>query len=263
MDESPNLELPLVPIGQAGGHILHNEAANRVERFSFLSVKSRTVSAQPANPENGDAYILPVGATGDDWSGGGQSIAIFYEGWVENDSGQFLLPVNGMTVYVEDEDLFLTRVRGYWIPWDEHIVKPSDTARSTETLAADPHLTVSLKKNTTYVFQLLLFVTGGAVGDFKGSMEFGSLGASPSFVYCMFVPAGGGTQAVRISADVADFAMVGTTFPGQAVSIGIRGSIVVDANNGDFYLQWARDHASVSPTTVRAGSFMTVNLAAV
>ena len=262
MNETPNLDLPLVPIGQAGGHILHNEAANRVERFSFLSVKSRTVAAQPANPENGHAYLLPAGATGDEWSGQGQALAIFYEGWVGNESGQFLLPVNGMTIYVEDEDLFLARVRGYWIPWDQHIVKPSDTARATQTLAADPHLAVSLKKNTTYVFHLLLFVTGGTTGDFKCSMEFGSAGASPASVYGMCV-LGGSDHAVRISGDPADFPMLGTTFPGQAVPIAIRGTIVVDASNGDFYLQWARNAADAVDTTVRAGSFMTVNLAAI
>ena len=36
-----------------------------------LTVLSRTLTAEPASPANGDRYLLPDGATGEAWDGAG------------------------------------------------------------------------------------------------------------------------------------------------------------------------------------------------
>lgn len=43
-----------------------------------LSVKSRTVSAQPTTPTSGDRYILPSGATGSAWGGKAAGTVAYY-----------------------------------------------------------------------------------------------------------------------------------------------------------------------------------------
>jgi hypothetical protein len=66
-----------------------------------IHVKSRSVTAQPGSPADGDAYIIPTGATGAAWSGKTNQIARFSTttaGW------EFFVPKKGWQVRVEDEN---------------------------------------------------------------------------------------------------------------------------------------------------------------
>jgi hypothetical protein len=262
MDQTPKIALPLVPVSQGGGDLLHNDAIMRAQHHCFLTVKSRTTSAEPASPSPGDAYILPADASGDHWSGHGQLIALYESGWVEDVNTEYIIPKNGMTVYVEDEDVVLSRVRGYWVPWDYHIRKPEDTDVSTSTLTEDPHLSAVLKKNSEYVFKLCLFCNGDAAADWKGTMNTTTVAASPDFVFVIW-SIGLSTFYVNNSASTRVIPMIGTTFPSQCVPVMIHGTIKTEDNNVRLFLEWARNSLSFTPSVVREGSWMAVQLASV
>ena len=68
MDVSARLSLPYLLPNQAQKHVTVNEALRALDQMVQLSVKSQTTGVQPASPAEGDAYILPAGASGADWS---------------------------------------------------------------------------------------------------------------------------------------------------------------------------------------------------
>jgi len=95
---SPNLELPLVMPDQAQKHVTVNESLLRLDALVQLSVESVSVIAQPASPEEGQAWILPDGATGADWTGWqAGTLAVFRDGTWFN-----LEPAEGWRAYIRD-----------------------------------------------------------------------------------------------------------------------------------------------------------------
>ena len=98
-ETSPNLDLPLVQPAQAQKHVTVNEALLRLDALTQACVESRSLLVQPAGPENGQAWILPDGASGDDWSGfPAGSLALF-----RDNAWQALSPQEGWSVHVRDE----------------------------------------------------------------------------------------------------------------------------------------------------------------
>ncbi len=99
MDQSPRLFLSYVMPAQAQKHVTVNETFRRLDALVQLSVRSRTTGAEPVSPLDGDAYILPAGATGATWDNYSQNnIAAYQDGaWVEITSGE------GMRAWVADE----------------------------------------------------------------------------------------------------------------------------------------------------------------
>lgn len=96
---SPTLQLPLVQPAQAQKHVTVNEALLRLDALVRTVVESRTLAAQPAEPGEGASWLIPAGASGDDWSGfGAGDIAVFRDGgW------QAYSPQDGWQVHVRDE----------------------------------------------------------------------------------------------------------------------------------------------------------------
>ncbi|MDX9690348.1 MAG: DUF2793 domain-containing protein [Proteobacteria bacterium] len=100
MTTSPKLGLAYIVASQAQKEVTHNEALNDLDTLCQLSVKDRHLTTSPASPEEGDAYIVPSGATGD-WSGHEGAIACYYSGWV------FKTPKAGFIAFVQDEAKFV------------------------------------------------------------------------------------------------------------------------------------------------------------
>lgn len=76
-------------------------------------VKSRTTTAQPASPADGDCYIIPSGAIGAAWSGQTNKIGRYTSvtpGW------EFYTPKKGWRANVEDEGLPYSYSGSYWLP---------------------------------------------------------------------------------------------------------------------------------------------------
>ncbi|WP_112323306.1 DUF2793 domain-containing protein [Oceanibium sediminis] len=82
MSETFQFQLPLLAGGQAQKHVTVNEALARLDAVAQLRVISDQVTAPPAAPQDGAAYIVPPGAGGA-WAGAAGQIALFANGgWV-------------------------------------------------------------------------------------------------------------------------------------------------------------------------------------
>ncbi|MFZ5617252.1 MAG: DUF2793 domain-containing protein, partial [Pseudomonadota bacterium] len=98
MTLSPRLGLSYIMPQQAQKHVTANESFRRLDALVQAGVKSASVPAEPASPAEGDAYIVPAGAIGANWSAmTANSIAAFQDAqWME------LAPRAGWRVWIED-----------------------------------------------------------------------------------------------------------------------------------------------------------------
>ncbi|MHA7870775.1 MAG: DUF2793 domain-containing protein [Hyphococcus sp.] len=99
MEQSPRLSLSYVMPAQAQKHVTVNETFRRLDALTQLTVVSRALAAEPGAPAQGDAYIVPAGASGAAWAAYAEgSIAVFQDGaWVE------IAAVEGLRAWVGDE----------------------------------------------------------------------------------------------------------------------------------------------------------------
>ncbi|GGY36668.1 DUF2793 domain-containing protein [Parvularcula lutaonensis] len=97
---SARLSLSYLAEAQAQKHVTVNESFRRLDALVHLSVKSVSIVAEPA-ASDGDAYILPAGATGTDWGGQPEgTLMVFQEGaWIA------IAPASGMSAYTEDDGI--------------------------------------------------------------------------------------------------------------------------------------------------------------
>ena len=79
MAETSQFQLPLVSAAQAQKHVTVNEALALLDCVAQLRVLSSTLSAPPAAVAEGDAFLVPVGAS-DDWFGLDGRIAVAVNG---------------------------------------------------------------------------------------------------------------------------------------------------------------------------------------
>ncbi|MCQ0971875.1 DUF2793 domain-containing protein [Paracoccus sp. TK19116] len=94
--ETNRLALPLLQPAQAQKHVTVNEALMRIDGLTNLVLQSISVGVPPADPEDGECWGVPGGATGA-WSGQIGRIAIASNGgWV------FVRITRGMQAFVLD-----------------------------------------------------------------------------------------------------------------------------------------------------------------
>ncbi|MFN3862300.1 MAG: DUF2793 domain-containing protein [Roseateles sp.] len=94
----PNLGLAYGwTLGESGWHTEMDANLKRLGAVVGLSVTSRSTTAPPASPTDGDRYIVPAGATGA-WAGKTDQIAVRIAG-----SWEYHAPQVGWLAYIEDE----------------------------------------------------------------------------------------------------------------------------------------------------------------
>jgi hypothetical protein len=99
MTTSPRLGYAELVSGQATPETTVNEIARYVEQgANTFAFKSRTTTAEPAVPADGDCYLVPTSATGTHWSGKDGKIAFY-----ENTAWVFLTAKQGFVATVADE----------------------------------------------------------------------------------------------------------------------------------------------------------------
>lgn len=110
MEQSPRLSLSYVAPSQAQKHVTVNETFRRLDALVQAVVRSRTETAEPADPDEGDAYIIPAGASGDVWSGYDEhDLAVFQDGaWTP------IAPFEGARAWVADADEFVIYDGAAW-----------------------------------------------------------------------------------------------------------------------------------------------------
>jgi len=112
MEISANLSLSYVMPQQAQKHVTVNESFRRLDAITQLSVLSDAVDTQPADPADGDRYLVPQGATGAVWAQFQPgSIAAFQDdAWTE------IVPKTGWRAFAENRNSVLIFDGIAWTP---------------------------------------------------------------------------------------------------------------------------------------------------
>lgn len=212
------LKLPYIMPSQAQKHVTHNEAIRLLDGMVQISVIDRDLTAPPANPNEGDRYIVADSATGS-WNGWDSNIAYFADGaWMK------LVQTTGWLSWVEDEARFVV-----WdgSAWTESVgsLGPDDLAGGAMTMigvntAADASNRLAVKSDAT------LFshddVTPGS-GNIRATVNKAAASKDAGFIFqtnwsarALFGLLGTDDFSVKVSPDGSAF----------------HTAIVVDRNNG-------------------------------
>nr|WP_321444931.1 DUF2793 domain-containing protein [uncultured Cohaesibacter sp.] len=101
MEQSTILSLPYIAASQDQKHITHNEALQKLDVLTQLTVASASLSAPPPSPSEGERHIIAPSAT-DAWAGKDNQIAAF-----QNGAWAYFAPQEGWRVWICDEDSFM------------------------------------------------------------------------------------------------------------------------------------------------------------
>ena len=241
MEQSPRLSFSYVMPQQSQKHVTVNETFRRLDALVQLTVLSRTTSAEPASPAEGDAYILPSSPTGTDWGNyTASNIAAYQDGaWIE------IAVVEGLRAWVGDDDELVVYDGGAWA----NITGGETADKFGVNAAADTTNRLTVKSNAV-LFDAIdvsesgdgdcqLKVNKEAAGDtashlfqtgFSGRAEFGLTGDDDFHIK---VSANGSswTEAVVIDKDNGYLAVGGHSNPSKELTV--KGWIVLDDEAGD------------------------------
>lgn len=160
MTISNNLSITHIEQNQSQKEVTINEAINRIDAILNVGAIDQDLATPPVSPSEGDLYIVASSPTGD-WSGQDGNIAYYNAGW------KFIIPKEGITIWVNDEDLHYTYDGSNWT------VATSDNFQSDlvtfDTETGDVQLKINKDNNTDTAS--LLFQTG-----FSTRGEFGLIG---------------------------------------------------------------------------------------
>ena len=136
-DFSARLGLPYLAAGQMQKHVTLNGALTRVDALMQTAVISRSQTAQPEEPADGDLYILPEGAGGADWSGRPTGALMRHEagGWSR------VTTTSGLIALVLDAAEAVVFIGGGWRPLGSVLGQVQTLSRlgvNTEADAANP-----------------------------------------------------------------------------------------------------------------------------
>lgn len=155
-------------------------------------------------------------------------------------------------------------------------IKQSDEARqSTTTMTDDSELTVALAAGSTYFFDCMVVIDSGATPDTKLSWVYTgtitSVGFSEGIAACSLPNAATADDGRSRAYDVGTGGLLTT----PTVRLGVAGSntansiggwhlrgVIVTNSSGNLKLQWAQNTSDPSNTTVHAGSYIAIALAA-
>jgi hypothetical protein len=108
MSTTARLLLPYIAPQQAQKQVTYNAAMALLDQLVQPSVKSRTTTAPPGSPAEGDTYIVAPSATGD-WTGKDGKLAAWLSG-----AWSFLAPAEGWLAYVADAAELAVFTSGAW-----------------------------------------------------------------------------------------------------------------------------------------------------
>lgn len=137
MDASARLGLPYLVAGQMQKHVTVNEALTRLDVLVQTRIVSRSTTAQPVSPTEGDLYVVPEGATGSDWSGrtAGELVRADVGGWTAE------VAPEGTLALIADEGRVVVRHAGDWTSMGERLGAIQNVGRiglNTTADAANP-----------------------------------------------------------------------------------------------------------------------------
>ncbi len=111
-DQTPNLSLPFIMPAQAQKHVTHNEAIELLDMIVQLTLEGTDATTPPGSANEGDAWALGTGATGD-WTGQDGMIATWRGGgWL------FVAPRDGWRAWVRGAGELQVLTGGVWVAQD-------------------------------------------------------------------------------------------------------------------------------------------------
>jgi hypothetical protein len=110
-DTTPRSGLPLLAAAQAQKHVTHNEALVQLDALLYARILDRDLTAPPASPADGDAYLVKAGATGL-WTGQNGKLAAALDG-----AWRFYPPFTGLSLYVADEQKLIVFDGSAWLDY--------------------------------------------------------------------------------------------------------------------------------------------------
>ncbi|MGE0754927.1 MAG: DUF2793 domain-containing protein [Alphaproteobacteria bacterium] len=152
MTTTNHMGITLLEQSQSQKEITVNQALAHIDALMNTAAKSRTTSVPPGSPAAGDVYIIGSAPSGD-WASNAGDITYYDQTW------KFIAPNEGMTLWVEDESLFVTYdginwqtsivvdgasyIRSVWVPASDmlpSITSGCATLAQAEILAGQPDL---------------------------------------------------------------------------------------------------------------------------
>ena len=141
MSKTPLLSLPFIMPGQAMKHVTHNEAIMRLDSLVHLAVKTRTQDSPPSEPNSGERYLIPMGATAA-WAEQENHIAV-YDGY----AWTFLKPQTGWICWDISAQQLLVFSGGEWTLTATGRTSSQVLEFGVNT-AADTHNRLAVKSNS-------------------------------------------------------------------------------------------------------------------
>jgi len=144
-DETPRLHLAQLVSMQEMNDVTWNEALAQLDALVDLCLLGQYVNAPPANPADGDAYLIGGAPTGA-WNGYAYKIASCLDG-----AWRFYTPFNGLRAYVAMTGAFVVYLNGTWTDWNSLITANEISVASAATcdLGAAGSLFVQITGTTT------------------------------------------------------------------------------------------------------------------
>jgi hypothetical protein len=209
---TPNLRLPYLAAAQAQKHVTHNEALRLLDAVVQICVLDRDLAAAPANPAEGDRYIVPASPTGG-FAGQAGKVAAFQDGaWA------FIAPIKGWVAWIADEAVLAVYDGSSWSAIGPAALNPAPmigvnaTADATNRLAVSAAASlfnhqgaghqIKINKASATATASQLYQTG-----FSGRAEFGLVGNDDftikvsadgaTWIEALVIPASTGVMRLR------------------------------------------------------------------
>ena len=97
MSFTPNLTMPYLLPAQAQKHVTYNQALQTLDALLHLSVESASIIDPPSLLQEGERYLVPIGASGD-WATLIGKVAVYLDG-----AWHSLTPRQGWIAHIRDE----------------------------------------------------------------------------------------------------------------------------------------------------------------
>jgi hypothetical protein len=208
-DQTPNLTLPWLMPAQAQKHVTVNEALGRLDALVQLSVESRTQTAQPGGPSEGQAYLLPASATGADWGAHAEHTLVYFQ----DGAWHGVTPWAGLCAYIRDEGALAVFDGAGWADLGALITALGNLAELGVGTSPDANNPFAAKVNAALWTALTVGEEG--TGDLRFTINKEAAGNTASFLFqtgwsgrAEFGLTGNDDFAVKLSSDGSSFSQV-------------------------------------------------------
>jgi len=146
MTTTNHIGITLVEQSQAQKEVTVNAAFIRIDALLQNGAKSRSTNTPPGSPASGDLYIVGGSPTGV-WTGQANKLAFYDQSW------KFIAPLEGMTLWINDENSIYSYDNFNWIMTGRAIAQQpgvlTDAANISWNLIVAPYGVVTLGGNRT------------------------------------------------------------------------------------------------------------------